>query len=153
VAGGGFREDLYYRLNVITLQLPPLRERREDIPLLVERFVAKFAAELGRRPVTVDPQALALFESYPWPGNVRELRNVVERLVLIARGRSPRTCRSICAARARHSRAPGGVLARSRYTSSSSSRTRAAAATGIAALLDHAQGPLGKRKRWGLKHQ
>ena len=86
VAGGGFREDLYYRLNVITLRMPPLRERREDIPLLIARFIEQFAGELGRPLATVDPEALKILQSHGWPGNVRELRNIVERVVLIAEG-------------------------------------------------------------------
>jgi len=86
VAGGGFREDLYYRLNVITLRMPPLRERREDIPLLVARFIEQFAGELGKPLATVDPAALAILQNHSWPGNVRELRNIVERVVLIAEG-------------------------------------------------------------------
>jgi DNA-binding NtrC family response regulator len=86
VAGGGFREDLYYRLNVITLRMPPLRERREDIPLLIARFIEQFAGELGRPLATVDPEALKILQGHGWPGNVRELRNIVERVVLIAEG-------------------------------------------------------------------
>jgi len=86
VAGGGFREDLYYRLNVITLRMPPLRERREDIPLLIARFIEQFAGELGKPLATVDPEALKILQSHGWPGNVRELRNIVERVVLIAEG-------------------------------------------------------------------
>ncbi|HEY6838267.1 MAG TPA: sigma-54 dependent transcriptional regulator [Geobacteraceae bacterium] len=79
---GQFREDLYYRLAVIPLHLPPLRERREDIPVLVRRFISRH----GASHVTVSPEAMALLENYPWPGNVRELENTVERLLIMREG-------------------------------------------------------------------
>jgi two-component system response regulator PilR (NtrC family) len=81
VAHGGFRQDLYYRLNVIQVHLPPLRQRREDIPLLVEHFVKRHAAELGKRIGGVTPEALSALASYDYPGNVRELENILERAV------------------------------------------------------------------------
>lgn len=84
VEKGRFREDLYYRLNVIPINLPPLRERREDIPLLVEFFLKKFSA--GRRSLTIAPAALEMLTSYRWPGNVRELENTIERLVILSQG-------------------------------------------------------------------
>jgi len=83
---GRFRDDLYYRLNVIPIEVPPLRERREDIPELVNHFIAVFCAENGRRAKTLTSQALAYFVAYDWPGNVRELRNMVERLVIMSPG-------------------------------------------------------------------
>ncbi len=86
IAQGGFREDLYYRLNVIPIEVPPLRERRDDIPLLVEHFIAIFSAENGKRLKSVSGEALAYFIAYDWPGNVRELRNMVERLVIMTTG-------------------------------------------------------------------
>ncbi len=79
---GKFREDLYYRLNVVTLNLPPLRERRRDIPLLVEHFLAKYAEELGERAVA--PEALDRLVGHDWPGNVRELENVIQRAMVMA---------------------------------------------------------------------
>ena len=84
IAAGRFREDLFYRLSVIPIEVPPLRQRKEDIPLLVEHFVKLFSGENGKRPKTVSVEALAYFLSYDWPGNVRELRNMVERLVIMA---------------------------------------------------------------------
>jgi two-component system response regulator PilR (NtrC family) len=86
VAAGRFREDLYYRLNVIQLQLPPLRERMEDLPLLVHHFVEKYARELGKPVRGVVDEAMALLRAHAWPGNVRELENGIERAVALSRG-------------------------------------------------------------------
>jgi len=83
IEAGRFRQDLYYRLNVIPIVVPPLRERREDIPELVDEFVAEIVAETGVRPKRFTEGALTKLMEYPWPGNVRELRNVVERLVIM----------------------------------------------------------------------
>jgi DNA-binding NtrC family response regulator len=83
---GAFREDLYYRLNILQINLPPLRERREDIPVLAGEFVAHFAAHYRKPLIALAPETLRLLEAYPWPGNVRELRNVIEQSVLLARG-------------------------------------------------------------------
>jgi two-component system response regulator PilR (NtrC family) len=85
VAAGRFREDLYYRLNVIQLQLPPLRERMEDLPLLVHHFVEKYARELGKPVRGVADDAMALLRAHAWPGNVRELENGIERAVALSR--------------------------------------------------------------------
>jgi DNA-binding NtrC family response regulator len=86
VKDGSFREDLYYRLNVIQLKVPPLRERREDIPILADAFLARFADELKRGEMQFAPDVLEVFGSYPWPGNVRQLRNAVERMAVLATG-------------------------------------------------------------------
>jgi two-component system nitrogen regulation response regulator NtrX len=83
---GAFREDLFFRLNVIPLRVPPLRERREDVPRLARHFLAQVSAEYGRRPREVDPEVLDALAAQPWPGNVRELRNTIERLVIMAPG-------------------------------------------------------------------
>ena len=88
VKEGKFREDLFYRLNVITVDLPPLRQRKNDIPPLVEYFIVKFAKENGRPPLHVMPEALRPLLDYDWPGNVRELENVIERAVVLATGSS-----------------------------------------------------------------
>jgi two-component system nitrogen regulation response regulator GlnG len=84
VARRAFREDLFYRLNVVTIHLPPLRDRREDIPALVAHFLAAFAREQHAPPKVVSPEALELWMTYPWPGNVRELENVVKRAAALA---------------------------------------------------------------------
>jgi DNA-binding NtrC family response regulator len=82
IRDGRFREDLFYRLNVVSLTLPPLRERREDIPFLVDHFLAKYGAELGERALSAD--ALDRLSGYAWPGNVRELENVVQHAMVMA---------------------------------------------------------------------
>lgn len=87
IRSGTLREDLYYRLNVVTLRLPPLRERKEDIPLLARTFLRRFSGELGKRIAGFDNTAMRILGDYSWPGNVRELQNIVERAVLIAEGR------------------------------------------------------------------
>jgi DNA-binding NtrC family response regulator len=84
VRQGRLREDLYYRLDVVTLSLPPLRERRQDIPLLVDHFLRTLTSRHGRGPVAVDPEALRRLLGYDWPGNIRELQNVLERALLLA---------------------------------------------------------------------
>jgi PAS domain S-box-containing protein len=86
VAAGKFRQDLYYRLNVFPVSLPPLRARVEDIPLLVHYFVGRYAAKIGRAITRVPPEAMQRLEAYPWPGNVRELENVIERAVILSPG-------------------------------------------------------------------
>jgi DNA-binding NtrC family response regulator len=85
ISQGSFREDLFYRLNVIQLVLPPLRDRREDVPALAEHFLARSAAKLARE-LRLSPQALERLLRYPWPGNVRELENAIERAAILARG-------------------------------------------------------------------
>ena len=86
IAEGRFRQDLYYRLNVFPIELPPLRSRQEDIPLLVEHFARRCSVSLGVPQPKVSPEAMALLVMYAWPGNIRELQNVVERAVLLAEG-------------------------------------------------------------------
>jgi two-component system response regulator AtoC len=86
IARGAFREDLFYRLNVLRIELPPLRERAEDVPALAAAFLLEFSRELGKRAIAIDDDATALLRAYRWPGNVRELRNAMERAVVLARG-------------------------------------------------------------------
>lgn len=86
VKDGKFREDLFYRLNVIPIRVPSLRERTEDIPLLVENFIAKFAAQNNSQVNGISPEALAILMAHPWPGNVRELENVIERAMILSPG-------------------------------------------------------------------
>jgi PAS domain S-box-containing protein len=83
IVGGMFRSDLFYRLNVFPIEMPPLRERREDIPMLIEYFIDRFARKAGKKFQAVDKKSLELLQSYPWPGNIRELQNVIERSVIV----------------------------------------------------------------------
>jgi formate hydrogenlyase transcriptional activator len=86
VAGGKFRSDLFYRLDVFPIHLPPLRERREDIPLLVRHFVQHFARRLKKNVDSIPPVTMAALCEYHWPGNIRELQNVIERAVIVSTG-------------------------------------------------------------------
>ncbi|HEY7170667.1 MAG TPA: sigma-54 dependent transcriptional regulator [Vicinamibacterales bacterium] len=88
IRAGNFREDLYFRLNVIPIFVPPLRDRQEDVPMLAEHFMAELAREYGRRIKTFDAGATGALQHYAWPGNVRELRNVIERLMIMVPGES-----------------------------------------------------------------
>jgi len=88
VRQGTFRDDLYYRLNVIVIKIPPLRERTEDIPMLARHFIKKFSDENQRENLVLEPSALKVLMEYPWPGNVRELENVMERAVVLSQGNS-----------------------------------------------------------------
>jgi two-component system, NtrC family, response regulator AtoC len=83
MATGQFREDLYYRLNVVTISVPPLRERREEIPGLVDHFLRKFCRQYDRETPRISPETLRLLQEYAWPGNVRELENMIKRLVVL----------------------------------------------------------------------
>jgi DNA-binding NtrC family response regulator len=83
---GSFREDLYYRLNVFSVLLPPLRDRRTDIPLIAKYFMSKYAQSMNKNVVGFSPQAMEMFTGYDWPGNIREVRNVVERAMVVAQG-------------------------------------------------------------------
>ena len=83
---GTFRDDLFYRLNVVPIIVPPLRERREDIPLLIRHFMKVHAEEQGLRMKEISPEAMVVFQHYDWPGNIRELRNLIERLMIMVPG-------------------------------------------------------------------
>jgi transcriptional regulator with GAF, ATPase, and Fis domain len=86
IAAGTFRSDLFYRLNVFPIEVPPLRKRKEDIPILVEYFVKRYAEKAGKQFRTIDMDTLELCQSYSWPGNIRELQNIVERSVILSSG-------------------------------------------------------------------
>jgi DNA-binding NtrC family response regulator len=87
VENGTFREDLYYRLNVVNINVPPLRERTEDIPLLVDYFIRKYCTSMNRLPVTIEPSALKRLQEFDFPGNIRELENMVERAIVVGNGK------------------------------------------------------------------
>ena len=86
VKDGTFREDLFFRLNVVRITMPPLRTRPEDVPLLLEHYLKLFSEENGVPPLTIEPGAMRHLQAYAWPGNVRELRNFVENAVVLRRG-------------------------------------------------------------------
>src|SRR5688572_7714978 len=86
VKSGKLREDLYYRLNVFCIDLPPLRQRKEDLPLLIQSFLSEFNTRNGKSVTAVDAAAMRVIEQYNWPGNIRELRNVIERAVILSTG-------------------------------------------------------------------
>jgi transcriptional regulator with GAF, ATPase, and Fis domain len=86
VANGSFRQDLFYRLNVFPIEVPPLRERADDILILVEYFVRRFTTRSGKRFNSIDKKTLELLQHYDWPGNIRELQNVIERSVIVGAG-------------------------------------------------------------------
>lgn len=109
VAENTFREDLYYRLNVIPVTVPPLRERREDIPLLVSHFVKKYAPAAGKKISRVQPESLSALASYDWPGNVRQLENAIERAVALETGEDLRVELPVERARARAAAAGAGA--------------------------------------------
>src|SRR4029077_8271398 len=83
ISDGSFRSDLFYRLHVFPIEIPPLRERADDIPLLVEYFIDRYGRKAGKNIVSIDKKTLRLLQSYPWPGNIRELQNVIERSVIV----------------------------------------------------------------------
>jgi transcriptional regulator with PAS, ATPase and Fis domain len=83
IAAGTFRLDLFYRLSVFPIEVPPLRERKDDIPMLLEYFIKRYASRIGKNIKNIDKRTLELFQSYQWPGNVRELQNVIERSVIL----------------------------------------------------------------------
>jgi DNA-binding NtrC family response regulator len=87
---GSFREDLYYRLNVVNIKVPPLRERKDDIPLLVNYFIAKYCKSMSRNKVTIEAAALKRLQEYDFPGNVRELENLIERAIVVGNGKEIR---------------------------------------------------------------
>jgi transcriptional regulator with GAF, ATPase, and Fis domain len=86
VANGTFHQDLFYRLNVFPIEVPPLRERKDDILMLVEYFVQRYASRAGKNIRSIDKKTLELFQSYHWPGNIRELQNIIERSVILSSG-------------------------------------------------------------------
>ena len=123
VKRGTFREDLFYRLSVIQVEVPPLRERLDDVPLLADHFLARFDAQAGRRIAGFAPDALAAMTHYAWPGNVRELRNAVERAIVLGDREQIQADRS-AAASARAPRRPRALGPRRRRRRSARSMTR-----------------------------
>ena len=152
VADGRFRSDLYYRLNVFPVVLPPLRERREDIPPLVRHFTQRFARRMGRRIETIPTEVMEALVRYPWPGNIRELQNVIERAVILSPGRRCRSHSAICS---RLWSADGGDMAEARPASGEAVTLADAEREHIIAALRETSwilgGPRGGRGRLGMK--
>jgi two-component system NtrC family response regulator len=108
VAAGEFREDLFYRLNLITIRLPPLRERRSDIPLLARHIIGEVSASYGLPPATITPQALEWLSAQPWPGNIRQLKQTLERTLLLVGRSELRQADFVAVEQHEHGGVPGG---------------------------------------------
>jgi transcriptional regulator with GAF, ATPase, and Fis domain len=132
VASGQFREDLYWRINVITLELPPLRERREDVPLLLRHFLQRFAEEAGKGPLRLEAAAEAALLEHDYPGNIRELENIVRRAVILAQG--PRIGLADLPPRV----APGAGVREAPSTNAELKAAKAAAAAAAARAVERA---------------
>ena len=149
---GAFREDLFYRLNVFPIQVPPLRERVEDIPLLVWRFVDEFSKAFGKRIDAIPRENMAALQQYAWPGNIRELRNVVERAMIVATGTHADHCPAHHGFQSREAIAAPGCRTSRRSTSAACSRATsgafAASGRGRAAraAADHARDAHGQAR-------
>jgi formate hydrogenlyase transcriptional activator len=142
VADGQFRSDLFYRLNVFPVLLPPLRERSDDIPLLVRHFTQQFAKQMGRRIESIPAEVMDALVRYPWPGNVREMQNVIERAVILSQnGRLRVDPQSLASAPV--AQELNGQL---------DAREREAIETALRASQGRVSGPNSAAKRLGLRH-
>jgi transcriptional regulator with GAF, ATPase, and Fis domain len=158
VAAGRFRRDLYFRLSVFPIEVLPLRDRPEDIPLLARHFFERLCVEMNRPVTPLSPQSLAQLQRYSWPGNVRELQNVVERAVISSRDGRPRFD-NLLSGPERHSEKPAGRSAASRPSGSAGVLThgevRRIEAENLLAALEECNwkvyGPRGAAERLGLR--
>jgi formate hydrogenlyase transcriptional activator len=146
VSDGRFRQDLFYRLNVFPIAMPSLRERAEDIPLLVEYFLRRYARKTGKRIAEIERQTLQLLQAYPWPGNVRELQNVIERAVILSDGEAFRIDESWLASQS--TPAPLGSL-----DTTLVDREREMIEAALKATRGRVSGPTGAAKRLGMPRQ
>jgi transcriptional regulator with GAF, ATPase, and Fis domain len=155
VAGGTFRQDLFYRLNVFPIRVPSLRERKDDIPLLVEYLVERYAKRAGKRISNIKKKTLDLFQAYDWPGNIRELQNVIERAVILCDGETfsvdetwlPRKSNQLSGRQV--SRA--GVLADDKKEFAE--RQRKAIESALTECQGRVSGPQGAAAKLGIPHQ
>jgi PAS domain S-box-containing protein len=138
IAGGAFRRDLFYRLNVFPIEMPPLRERKEDIPTLIEYFIHRYARKAGKKIRTIEKETLELLESYAWPGNIRELQNVIERSVIVCETDLFSVDPSWLSFESSSPRQDGEPIARK-----SAAQERAAIETALAASAGRVSGPSG----------
>jgi formate hydrogenlyase transcriptional activator len=148
VAAGSFRQDLFYRLNVVPLHVPPLRERRDDISLLVQYLVERYANRAGKRIRSIDKKTLEMFRAYDWPGNVRELQNVVERAVVLCEGEAFAVDESWLRREARH--APGPTVS---LAGTLAEREREIIEDALAASKGRISGSSGAAARLGIPRQ
>ena len=147
VASGAFRQDLYYRLNVFPIQNPPLRERVEDIPVLVEYLVERYAKKAGKSIRKIKKQTLELFQTYDWPGNVRELQNVIERAVVLCEGETFEIDESWLKAK------PSSLPRTGREIVTLADGEKELIEAALAATQGRVAGPLGAAARLGVKRQ
>jgi len=157
MANGAFRQDLFYRLNVFTIEVPPLRERKDDILMLVEYFVQRYASRTGKNIRSIDKQTLDLLQSYDWPGNIRELQNVIERSMILSSGEvfsvdqawlskaTSRTARRVEALEAFKGEGEGGNEREIIEAALAASRGRVSGPVGAAAKLRIPQSTLASR--------
>ena len=146
IAGGTFRSDLYYRFNVFPLEMPPLRDRKEDIPLLVEYFIGRYAKKAGKQIRSIARETLDRLTSYDWPGNVRELQNVIERSVIVCDRETVTVDESWLG---RRSSDGAGAASRS-FTDLRTSHERSTIEAALAYARGRVAGPLGAAERLGL---
>jgi len=155
VAAGTFRQDLLYRLNVFPICVPPLRERKNDIPLLVQYLVERFAREAGKRITEIQKKTLSLFQAYDWPGNIRELQNVIERAVILCDGNALSVDETWLRGRSNHQPgpliSPIGMLADDRKEFVHRERTAIEGA--LQACQGRVSGPRGAAARLGIPRQ
>jgi formate hydrogenlyase transcriptional activator len=155
VAGGMFRQDLFYRLNVFPIRVPSLRERKDDIPLLVEYLVERYAKRAGKKISHIKKKTLDLFQAYDWPGNIRELQNVIERAVILCDGETfsvdetwlPRKSNQLSGRQVSST----GVLADDKKEFAE--RERKAIAAALAECHGRVSGPHGAAAKLGIPHQ
>jgi len=145
VGTGAFRDDLYYRLNVFPIAVPPLRARKEDIPLLVEYLIERYANKAGKKITTIHRRTMELFQTYDWPGNIRELQNVVERAVILCDGETFSVDESWLQAEAPRSKGNGNGLARL-----DAKREREIIEAALAETGGRVAGPLGAAAKLGI---
>jgi len=145
-AQGGFRSDLFYRLNVFPIEIPPLRDRKEDIPMLVEYFIERYASKAGKRIRNVSKESVELLRSYPWPGNIRELQNVIERSVILGEGETFSVDESWLPATP-----PAGVPASEPLIQSLATQEREMIEAALVQSRGRVSGPAGAATRLGIR--
>jgi len=152
VAAGTFRADLFYRLNVFPIQVPSLRERADDIPLLVEYLIDRYAKKAGKNIRNIEKRALNLFQAYPWPGNIRELQNVIERAVILCEGESFSVDETWLVRESRREAAEPNVPAKT-LLRLDANQEREMIEAALAESAGRVSGPLGAASKLGIPRQ